>query len=131
MVTAGLSIGGPVKLAKLNATLACHLFFAEVGLDYHWNHMPNFTRVRLVHVDYNVASEYFSVLVRNLNTGIPTRYREVNSREHHSQNRLWVEVYPYLDKEGSAFVDEKNETRFQIRGIDFDNIDVSDVTNRD
>jgi hypothetical protein len=106
-----------MKLAELNATLACHPFFAEVAPDAP---LPRFDRFRLVEVQYDTERRRFDVIVRELVQGLKIRYREIGKRD--DGVRLWREIFP--DPFTNEWTSSRHTGPFQIRGVELDCLDI-------
>lgn len=105
-------------IGQLNAMLCSQTLIGGVALHAPY---PNFVRVCLNKVDFNDDEEFFIVAVTDLETRLSTHYREIGIE---GAVRLWQEVF-FPDPMSDDMV-TKSVQNFQIKGIDFDCINVRD-----
>lgn len=108
-----------MKLSRLNEHLLCRPVFIQAAV--HTSLI--FTRMRLQEVTYDRKTKRFTAKVTELQLRTVLWYREA---DHENGIRLWVEHFrdPFTDE----IVSSERSPYHELRGLDFDTIDVEEVT---
>ncbi len=111
-----------MNLDQLNATIRSSPYFAEIAV----NPSCNFTRVKLVEVEYGSGGGLLAVFLQNLETRIIFRYQQECMDDHGT----WLWRVTYKDQFHQDWRPSEDHPYFRIRCPELDSINISEMRSR-